>query len=162
MKNIKIITLLLLFATITITSCSSLKMAVRPGVSFSKNSSITIVAQEDVAGTVGELTHLLLQKGFNVISYSTAKKAIKYKSKDKGNEFEAERYKVQDLNSIYALELDCNLGMGEFTDYVYDSFSARVTNLNTGEIVASASFRGHKSVDKVLKEFANKLAKNIE
>lgn len=155
----------LLFLTI-MSSCGSVKLSVKPGTTFSRNATLTIAAQDDKSGTVGELNHLLFEKGFNVISYSTAKTAVKYKDKIEGsapvnNEFEAEVYRIKELNSIYALELDYTYYYDAFY-YAYRSFSARVVDLNSGEIVMSANFRGDRSVRSVLKDFTTQLAAQIK
>lgn len=158
--------LVLILTTLFFTSCGTVKLSVKPGAKFSRNATLTIAAEDDKTGTVGELNHLLFEKGFNVIAYSTAKKAIKYKDEIKGsdpvnNEFEAELYSIRELNSIYALELNYTYYYDMFY-YAYRSFSARVIDLNTGEIIMSANFRGDKSVRAVLKDFVNKLSQQIK
>jgi len=157
---------LLILPILLLTSCGTMSVFVKPGTTFSKNSSITIVAKDDLSGSVGELTHLLFSKGFNVISYSTAKTAVKYKDKIQGsdivnNEFNAEVYSIQELNSIYALEINYTYYYDVFY-YAYRSFSARVTDLNTGEIIMSANFRGDKSVRAVLSDLVNKMSLQIK
>lgn len=146
-------------------SCGAVKLSVKPGASFSRDATLTIAHEEDNSGTVGELSHLLFEKGFNLISYSTAKNAVKYKNEIKGtdpvnNAFEAEIYSIKELNSIYALELSYSF-LDETASY-YKSFSARVIDLNSGEIVMSANFRGKRTVRSVLKNFAKQLADQIE
>lgn len=161
-------TILVIILTILFfTSCGTVKLSVKPGAKFSRNATLTIAQEDDLTGTVGELNHLLFEKGFNVIAYSTAKKAIKYKDKIKGsypvnNEFEAELYSIKELNSIYALELDYTYYYDVFFGYYYRSFSARVIDLNTGEIIMSANFRGDKSVSAVLRDFVNQLSQQIK
>ena len=71
-KVVVIIFLLLFIA------CGTLQITVKPNINFSKNATLTIAKEEDITGTVGELNYLLIEKGLNVISYSTAKNAIKY------------------------------------------------------------------------------------
>lgn len=123
---------------------------------------MTLVGTDsDVTGTYGELNYLLSSKGFNVVSYSTAKNAIRYKNQIQGTNIvnksiDAEVYSIKELNSIYALEIDYTYYY-DFT-IMYRNFSAKVTDLNTSEIVMSANFRGNRSVQSVLKEFVNQLA----
>ncbi len=164
MKKSRTILVIILTALI-FTSCGTVKLSVKPGATFSRNATLTIAEEDDITGTVGELNHLLFEKGFNVIAYSTAKKALKYKDKIKGsdpvnNEFEAEIYSIKELNSIYALELNYTYYYDVFY-YAYRSFSARVIDLNTGQIIMSANFRGDKSVRAVLKDFVNQLSQQI-
>lgn len=127
-----------------------------------QNATLTLVGTDsDVTGTYGELNYLLSSKGFNVVSYSTAKNAIRYKNQIQGTNIvnksiDAEVYSIKELNSIYALEIDYTYYY-DFT-IMYRNFSAKVTDLNTSEIVMSANFRGNRSVQSVLKEFVNQLA----
>lgn len=165
MKKINTI-LVIILTTLFFTSCGTVKVSVKPGAKFSRNATLTIAQEDDISGTVGELNHLLFEQGFNVIAYSTAKKAIKYKDEIKGsdpinNEFEAEIYSIKELNSIYALELNYTYYYDMFY-YAYRSFSARVINLYTGEIIMSANFRGDKSIRAVLKDFVNQLTQQIK
>jgi hypothetical protein len=108
----------------------------------------------------------LFEKGFNIISYSSAKKAIKYKDQIKGsdrenNEFEAEIYSIKELNSIYSLELNYTYYYDTFY-YAFRTFSARVVDLNSGEIIMSANFRGDKSTKAVLRDFVNQLSLQVK
>lgn len=163
-KSRNILFLLLIIAIFN--ACGSLQVTVKPDANFSKNATLTIAKSEDETGTVGELNHLLFSKGFNIIAYSTAKKAIKYKDEIKGenstnNEFEAEIYSIQELNSIYALELNYSYYY-DMLYWAYNSFSARVIDLNTGEIIMSAYFRGDRSVHSVLSEFVERLSQQVK
>jgi hypothetical protein len=165
MKNTKSIFVIIVM-TVCLISCGTLNVKVKPGTKFSRNTTVTIAVDEDQSGTVGELNHLLFENGFNVVAYSTAKKAVKYKDEIKGsdpinNKFEAEIYSIKELNSIYALELDYTYYYDMFY-YAYRSFSARVIDLNTGEIVMSANFRGDKSVGSVLEDFVNQLSQQVK
>ena len=161
MKRFVVLSLIVLF----ITSCGTMQVTTKPDVVLSKSASITIAQQEDQTGTVGELNHLLFSKGFNVIAYSTAKKAMTYKEKNTGddmvnNETNAELHSFREINSIYALELNYTYYY-DMLYWAYRNFSARVVDLETGEIVMSAYFRGDRSVRSVLNEFVNKLDEQV-
>jgi len=157
---------MLIFILFIMTSCGVMQVTTKPGVTLSKNASITIVQAEDQTGTVGELNHLLFAKGFNVIAYSTVKKAMKYKEANNGdnlinNTTDAELYSVQELNSIYALELDYTYYY-DMLYWAYTNFSARIIDLNTGEVVLSAYFRGDRAAHSVLSELANKISDQVK
>jgi|GEM_PF-5732807 len=159
----KIITFL--FLTVVMSSCGVVQVTTNPNTTINRNSAVTIAQEEDMSGTVGELNHLLFFKGFKVISYSTAKKAVKYKDQNKGddwvnNETEAEIYSVTELNSIYALEMNYTYYY-DVLYWAYRNFSARLVDLETGEIVMSAYFRGDRSVRSVLNELVNKMDEQV-
>ena len=149
-------------------SCGTVKLSVKPGATFSRNATLTIPTPEDhdETGTYGELNHLLLEKGFNVIPYSTAMAVVKYKDKIEGSdpvndEFEGETERIKELNAVYVLELNYAYYYDVFY-YSYTNFSARVFDLKSGEIVLTANFRGDRSVRSVLKDFTTKLAAQIK
>lgn len=158
--------LIVILLLLALSSCGAVRLSVKDNAKFTKNTTVTVAANDDQSGSVGELNQLLFEYGFNVVSYSTAKKAIQYKDEIKGSDpnnsrFEAEIYSVRELNSVYAIELDYTYYYDVFY-YSYRSFSARVIDLNTGQIVASANFRGDRSVSGVLEDFAEQLAARIK
>ncbi|WP_138430912.1 hypothetical protein [Fodinibius saliphilus] len=148
-----------------LSSCGSVSLTTKPGVEISRDATLTIAANEDQTGTVGQLNHLLLEKGFNIMSYSTAKKAIKKKHEISGSgstvKVDSESYSVSQLNSVYALELNYRWSYDALSGYRYLNFSARIIDLNTKELVMSASFRGDRSVQRVLETFTTKLSQEI-
>ena len=150
-----------LINTLLLTSCGTLSVYVKPGTNFSRNTTITVLGGEDKTGTKGQIEHLLLTKGFNIVSESTAKNAVKYKDSLKGtdtinNEYIAETYSIREINSVYALELNYTYYWDAFY-YAYTRFSAKATDLNTGEIVLTASFSGDRPVNSVLNELLSKI-----
>lgn len=155
------IILIILFFSFLFISCGSVNVFVKPGTTFSKQTTITIIGGDDASNTKGELEFLLLSKGFNIVSESTAKTAVRYKDRIKGsdrfnNEFNAEVYSIKELNSIYAMETNYSYYYDVFY-YAYRRFSARVTDLNTGEIVLTVSFSGDRSVSSVLEDLVNQI-----
>ena len=59
---------------------------------------------------------------------------------------------VLDINYSYYYDLFHN---------AYTNFSATITDLSTGEIIMTATFRGNKSVRSVLNELVQKMNKVI-
>jgi len=98
-----------------------------------------------------------------VKQYTT--KLIHYKANKIGNdnynnEYNSELYNVNQINSIYTLELNYSY-YWDILFYSYTSFSARIIDLETSEILMSANFRGDKSIKSVLSEFTNKMSRQI-
>lgn len=158
--------LIMLVIILNIISCGTTDVFVKPGISLSRNSTITIIGPDDSSGTKGQLTHLLISRGFNIVSEKTAKTAIRYKDEIKGkniinHEFSAEIYRIKEFNSIYACELNYRYVMDLFGP-VFQNFSAKLIDLNTGEIVMTANFRGSKSINSVLKDLASQIANQVK
>lgn len=156
----------LLLPIITLAGCGTLSVYVKPGTNFNRNTTMTVIGGEDESGTKGQIEHLLLTRGFNIVSESTAKNAIKYKDSLKGtdiinNEYIAETYLIKEINSVYALELNYSYYWDVFY-WAYRRFSAKVTDLNNGEIVLTAQFSGDRSVNSVIKELVNKIDAQIK
>jgi hypothetical protein len=148
------------------TGCGSVNVYVKPGAVLSKKSTITVTGENDQSGTRGTLEHLLLSKGFNIVSETTAKTAVRYKDQLQGsnsynNEFSSEVYSVKELNSVYALDTRYTYYY-DMLYYAYRSFSAKVVDLNTGEVVLSVSFVGDRSVNSVLEDCVEQIAKLVK
>jgi len=109
-----------------------------------------------------------LTRGFNIVSESNAKNAIKYRDSLKGtdiinNEYIAETYFVKEINSVYALELSYSHYYNRTWFYwSYTRFSAKVTNLSNGEIVLTALLSGDESVSSVLNELGDKINAQVK
>lgn len=160
MNHKQLISLILLMFFIT--SCGTVNVFVKPGTSFSRQTTITIIGGDDRSNTKGQLEFLLLSRNFNIVSESTAKTAIRYKDKLKGsdrynNEFNAEVYSIKELNSIYAMETNYTYYYDVFY-YAYRNFTAKVTDLNAGEIILTVNFSGSRSVSSVLEDLADQLS----
>ncbi|HQO58791.1 MAG TPA: hypothetical protein PLT76_08750 [Candidatus Omnitrophota bacterium] len=152
---------LLLIAVLLLAGCGTLNVYVKPGTNFNRNTTITVIGGEDRSGTKGQIEHLLLSRGFNIVSESTARNAIKYRGSLKGtdvinNEYIAETYSIREINSVYALEMNYSYYWDVFY-WAYTRFSAKVTDLNNGEVVLTAQFSGDRSVNSVLNELVNKI-----
>ena len=163
MKKI-ILILTYLTALLFLCSCGVKLKTIDKGLRFSKNTTFTIAQEDDITGSVKEVSYLLAQKGFNVISYSNAKNAIEFKndlskiSKLKDKDI-VEVYSVKDTNSIYNLELGYKYYYDIF-NYAYSKFSFRIVDLKSGNVVMYGYFRnGVDTATVVLKDFVEKLYK---
>lgn len=161
-----------------LTGCGTVNVAMKPQTTFTKNSTVTVVVQNsDRLGVQGKLEHLLLERGFEIISQAVAQEKLKLSSESNAriaargvsgagesaaailgkNESEQSLTRVTEVKSSYILRFHYHAYYDVFY-WAFTSFNATVVNLGTGEVVASVSFSGDRSVDSVLEEFANKLA----
>jgi hypothetical protein len=173
--------LLLLIGLFFVSGCGTVNVALKPQTTFSKNSTITVVAQgTDKIGVQGKLEHLLLERGFDVVSEAVAQEKVKLqsesntgvaaKSSNMGSGFGAAIMeksqsdqtlsKVTEMKSAYILRFQYHSYYDVFY-WSFTSFNASVVDLVSGEVVASANFSGDRSVNSVLEEFANKLSSTV-
>ena len=155
-----------------------MNVIMKPQTTFTKNSTITVVMQSaDQLGVQGKLEHLLLERGFEIVSEAVAQEKVKLRSEsDTGiaaksvttpsdsavvimgkSRSEQSLSKVTEMKSSYILRFRYHAYYDVFY-WAFTSFNATVVNLATGEVVVSVSFSGDRSVNSVLKEFTNKLA----
>jgi len=172
-KALPLITCLLL-----LTGCGTVNVAMKPHTAFTKNSTITIVVQNtDQLGVQGKIEHLLLERGFEVLSEAVTQDKVKLQSesetgiaaksmKESGesaaavigkSRSEQSLSRVTEIKSSYILRFRYHAYYDVFY-WAFTTFNATVVNLASGEVVASVNFSGDRSVDSVLEEFANKLA----
>jgi len=158
--------------------CGTVNVVMKPQTTFTKNSTITVVVQSaDQLGVQGKLEHLLLERGFEIVSEAVAQEKVKLQSEaDSGiaaksatthsetaaavvgkSRSEQSLSKVIEVKSSYILRFRYHAYYDVFY-WAFTSFNATIVNLATGEVVASVNFSGDRSVDSVLEEFANKLA----
>lgn len=125
----------------------------------------------------GKLEHLLLERGFEVVSQAVAEEKVKLQSEAEGgvlaksqsgqgqyaggvigkSRSEQALSTVRELKSTYILRFKYHSYWDVFY-WAFTTYNATVVDLRTGEVVASADFSGDRSANSVLKEFANKLA----
>lgn len=154
--------LLMLFFLFLWTSCGSVQVLKTGGQTF-KSRTITIRGIDDTSGTLGQLTYLLYERHFKILSYATVKGDVQLHEttslRDTATvDRDAQICVSQKYQSYYILELDYAYAWNCLSHgYRYNSFSARLVNMQSGKVVMSAFFRGNRSVKHVLKEFANKL-----
>ena len=112
-----------------------------------------------------KLEHLLMSKGFNVVTERVAKVKANMQNRkytlveSEGGTF-PERSK--EMRSIYILHFSYEYYVVmSYKDYMFKKFSASLVDLKNGNVVASADFSqgsfGTKPVLSVLEDFVNKL-----
>ena len=167
----------LLFLFVSLTGCGTLNVFLKPHTTFSRDSTLTVVVEsEDRLGIQGKLEHLLLNRGFEVVSQAVAKEKVSFESESNAAAMaktasgsgtvtagvigtiksEQSLSKVREVKSAFILRFRYHA----FYDLIYwsfTSFNATIVELSSGKVVASASFSGGKSVDSVLEEFVKKL-----
>jgi len=155
--------IIFIFLVVLTLGCAGpLNFSVRPDTSFKRHSTITITSGGyDPLGVQGQMEHLLVSRGFEVISEAVAHDKLKYKDKitsDTRGQSEAEA-SLERLRFSYGYRADFPHG-NVFTD-----FTASIVDLETGKVEVTADFSqgqfGSKSVSSVLREFADKLRGSI-
>ncbi len=160
-----------LFTLLMFGCAGTINVLVKPDTSFTPKSTITVVSSGyDPLGVQGKIEHLLLSRGFEVVSEAVASDKVRYQDKIKSDalgQSEAEAYleRVQEVRSTYILRFRYSYRADIPHGNVFRNFTASVVNLNTGKVVVSADFSqgdfGSKSVSSVLEEFVNKLTGSV-
>lgn len=149
--------LFLCLTSLLLISCGSVKVHVNTDNSYSRKNPITInQASDDASGTLGELQYLLQSNGYRLMSYGAAKKAFNLDSNHNYQSQHSEITYTKEFNSVYVMEIDYSYYYDLFY-YAFTRFSATITDLESGEIIMTAHFRGDKSCKAVLNEFIKKL-----
>lgn len=152
----------LLLCSMLFCSCgTSLKVYVNNNSSYSRNNPITINNTNDVSGALGELQFLLQSNGYKLMSLDAAKKAINYDSVSGDNSYHGEITHTTQMRSAYVLKMEYTY-REVINYYNFLAFSATITDLRTGEIIMTTSFRGDKRVEKVLKKFVEEMNQVIK
>lgn len=159
--KVRIISLLVCIVVIMFSSCGTMQVYVSQDSTYSRKNPITITNSSDVSGTLGQLQFLLQSNGYRLMSLSAAKKALNLDASYNNNDSHHELTNTTTVNSVYVLEMDYTYYFDSFY-YAYRSFSATITDLRSGEIIMTASFRGDKSVNAVLNEFVREMNKIIK
>ena len=159
--------------TAPVVEAPEINLVVKPGVAIPTGASITVIDKligPDVTGAGGLITSRLMMHGFQVISGAAAREAVRTSEQisypdSTVTEVRSEVYGVMELSSQYVLEF----GGRYYLDWVrlprhYDftSFTASLIDLDTGEVVASASFVGNRPVEEVCTEFVDRLVDMIK
>jgi hypothetical protein len=146
------------------TSCAYVKMRTIPGFKFEKEStfSITSFTTDGDTKTLVELNYLLQQKGFNIVSNSNASKAIQNKNAlnfKYNNEEIKEILTIKDIKSVYEIRIQYKYYYDVFK-YSYKEFKATIIDMNNNKVVSYYIF-GDKPINRVLRQFTEKIAKDV-
>ena len=156
---------ILVFLLLLSGCATEVELVIKPQAALTLKSSITVLPWEgDIYGTKEKIEHLLLAKGFNLISSKVAlEKEIKAKSLPGENnpakeKSRTERYKGRELKSEYSLHFKHTK--------TFLKFFGSVIRVSDGEIVVSADYRPSKfkhskTPELILEEFVTKLASAI-
>lgn len=163
MNKNKIFTLLsILSISLLLSSCGSMRVYVNHDSTYSRKNPITInQASDDSSGTLGELQFLLQSNGYKIMSYGAAKKALNLDSQSQEGSYHGEITSTVTFNSVYVMDLNYSYYYDVFY-WAYTTFSATISDLQTGEIIMTANFRGDKSVRAVLNELVQKMNEVIK
>lgn len=152
-------------------SCgTTMKVAVNPNSSYSKNNPITIIDESkysEKTGALGELEYLLQSNGYNLMSMDAAKKAMNIDETEDLDENHSEKHKelthTTTYKSVYVLKMQYNSTIGTFNNnYYFLNLSVTITDLATGELVMTSHFRGNKKIQIVLKKLVQEMNKVIK
>ncbi len=144
-----------------LSSCGSMRVYTNPSSNYTRKTPITInLSHNDESGTLGELQFLLQSNGYKLMSLAAAKKSLNLDSNYDIHNFHSEITNTTTFNSMYVLDINYSYYYDLFHN-AYTNFSATITDLSTGEIIMTATFRGNKSVRSVLNELVQKMNKVI-
>lgn len=148
------------------TSCAYVKTVTVPRYfKFEKETTLCIDDFKDGIDNniTSDLNYYLTNEGFNVITLSSAKKAIQYKGKSSikyiNNEI-IEVLSVKDFSSVYEIKITFKKNVVDRNNYS-NHFQANVIDMNTGKTVLYYFNGSNKSLESILKSFAKKLSKKI-
>lgn len=152
-----ILPIVLVSIVILLNSCAS-TMAVTVGqsTSLSKKTPVTLVIDNDPHGLGAEIEHQLFSHGYKMMSYSAAKKALNVDTNYGSGAVNTEITKTTTLNSIYCIEV-MYTSIWDLFFWACSSFSARITDLSTGELIMTASFRGESGFRAVAEQLVMKM-----
>jgi len=169
MKIISIIVVLVMFLFL---GCARFNVSTKPDTTFSRNCTITVVCNDDDAlGIQRDLEDLLSSRGFNVVTETLARIKVnmqnRYKNKALGqSKAGTSSERLKELSSVYCLRFSYKFHyLTVYQYYIFTNFTAKVVDLDTGEVVASADFSqsgfGTRSISSVLGAFVNKVTSSM-
>ncbi len=139
MKRLILLSFLLLFWV----GCSSVNVQHHKKANFNINDTVTVICErDDHLGLQGELVHILLSRGYDVVSKEVATKKAKLdisldhsNNKIKGG---LEEYSTTEIRSVYALSFSYSSGFdGVFSERKIKKLYGSLIDLRTGKIVKS-------------------------
>ena len=140
--------------------CSTVDVVTNPASTFSPNSRITVVVDADSIGVKGKLEHLLLARGFSVVSDAVAGRKTQTDAEASWSSDTATGSlatgDVVEYQSAYILRVYYRAYWNVFY-WSFKSFNATVVDLRTGDVAASVNLSGDRRVKDVLARFVNAL-----
>ncbi|MBF0361950.1 MAG: hypothetical protein HQK49_13120 [Oligoflexia bacterium] len=133
-----------IMTVLSLYGCSSV-VEVKEGksIKFNSNETITVICRgKDELGLSGELEHILISQGFDVVSEEVAKNKAKtvidVNLNNKKIEGTVEDYNVKELQSVYALSFSYTTAYdGLFSERKINKLHGSVIDLHTGKIIKS-------------------------
>ncbi|SHJ67297.1 hypothetical protein SAMN04487911_13014 [Arenibacter nanhaiticus] len=157
---------LILLIALTLNSCGSAKVYVKPNTNFNRDMSLTVRGTDnDAAGLIGELQFALTSNGFNVVSESVARNGINLSQKgeieNSNFDIKSQLYKSIELKSVYVLIPRYNWHIYAFS-YRITNFQAELVDLFSGEVVMNISFQGDRTPTGVTNRVIEELNKQLK
>lgn len=148
------------------TSCAYVKTVTVPSYfKFEKETTLCVDDFKDGIDNniTSDLNYYLTNVGFNVITLSSAKKAIQYKGNSSikyiNNEI-IEVLSVKNFSSVYEIKISLKKNVVDRNNYS-NHFQANVIDMNTGKTVLYYFNGSNKSLESILKSFTKKLSEKI-
>ena len=114
---------------------------------------------------------MLSSRGFNVVTETLARIKVNMQNRYKNKALSESKAgtsseRLKELSSVYCLRFSYKFHyLTVYQYYIFTNFTAKVVDLDTGKVVASADFSqsgfGTKSISSVLGAFVNKLTNSI-
>ncbi len=159
MNNFRKLIFLILIGSI-FDSCAYVKTVTVPSYfKFEKETTLCIDDFKDGIdeNITSDLNYYLTNVGFNIISFSSAKKAIQYKGnsfiKYKNDEIK-EILSIKDFSSVYEIKITFKKNV---VNSYPNHFQANVIDMNTGKTVLYYINNSNKSLESILKSFTKKI-----
>jgi len=153
-----------------VAGCAPVTFASRSEDSYSRRSTVCVRAGEDPLNLAGQLEHLLLSRGFDVVSESVARERVRFaaESSSTASSSRAEGYleRVTEVPSVYVLNVEYRYADFGFSGIALLSFSASLVNLSDGRLYASVEYSPQpmmaQTPSRVLPRVAEQLARGAQ
>ena len=147
---------------VILVSCGTVTVNTTDDHKIYKTDGIVIIAPNDPTGAGGELEFLLIERGFRVISANVGSVTTRTESTQEIGEKGASATTreisetAREVNARYLAELSYRYYY-DVLYWAFTNFYLKVTDLDSGEIILTASFSGDRSVRAVLQRVADQL-----
>jgi hypothetical protein len=159
--------LVMAIAVAAVDACArATAVTVAPGASLPPGSTITVIGGgDDPANVQGQLERLLLLRGYKVMSEGASRTLLEGTARTTNDSSSttstASISAVRRVRSAFVLRYSYRTRAGLGTSDVFETFTATISDLRSGAIVAAADFSQGgltgKQVGTVLQEFVDKL-----